>query len=77
MNMEKDVLDWMSNATDKIEALEFENAKLREALEAVEWVKHKDKWHNVYSACAWCGSSEIDGKHGVVCKRQLALKGGE
>ena len=52
---------------DRIAALEAENARLRAALERVEWVEH-DGWH----LCAWCGSEDWEG-HAPDCAWQAAL----
>ena len=55
------------------ERLQAENARLRAALEAVEWVWN-DRWELL--ACPWCDAMckvEKKGTHESDCQRQAAL----
>jgi len=56
---------------ERCAALEAENARLREALEAVEWFESNDGYRTVY-VCPWCDEPEEFG-HTADCKRQAAL----
>ena len=45
-----------------------ENARLRSALEAVEWITRPSG----FAVCAWCGHNKKRGHHSE-CQRQVAL----
>jgi len=58
-------------AQQRISELEAENASLREAVEAVEWIAH-DVRSGSPLICAWCGRPKGHG-HAPNCQRQTAL----
>jgi hypothetical protein len=53
----------------RIDELEAENAKLRSALEQVEWVGEAC---GVFGECPWCLNDRLEG-HKLDCARQSAL----
>ena len=69
MNKSKyELCDIVFDLLDKNEGYEFETARLRAALEKVEFIDIDSE--NGYYACAWCGADEI---HKPDCPRQIAL----
>lgn len=63
---------------DELDRLRAEVARLRAALEAVEWVQEDihGPYHQVY--CPWCLNLNLDHqKHDPTCQRQIALGLGE
>ena len=66
-----DLYSWQewTDLAKKDECLQSENALLRSALEAVEWI-----WDGDRQVCAWCYCEEPG--HYDDCRRQAALKGG-
>ncbi len=64
-------LEAIKNQWDVDAALRADNAKLRAALEAVEWITDPD--HHDETLCPWCGSFEDD-DHRPDCQRQAALR---
>ena len=57
-----------------VRRLRAENDRLREALEAVEWVN--DGGTECWIDCPWCGGWVSKG-HASNCQRQAALRGGD
>ena len=70
---------WVTDWEAMCEDLQDENATLRAALEAVEWVYAPDR--SIYAdpgelaaQCPWCEGLRDEGGHTSDCQRQAALK---
>ena len=66
---DSDVIGEITSLRAENERLRAEIARLRGALEAVEWVQEVDSGE---SFCPWCDNNKLVGHH-ADCQRQAAL----